>query len=97
MKEFIDSTIFMGMHSVDEKIRIACKNFFIDHLKKTIFMSLESVGKCDDIVWHFDRETQDIYYPFMDRLHTVMDIQRIPYDKSDLDNRKSGDDLSLFH
>lgn len=84
MKEFIDATIFMGMHSRDEQQRIACKNFFIQRLKKTVFMSLESVGKCDDMVWQFDRKTQDDYYPFMDRLHTIMKIRRIPYEKKDL-------------
>lgn len=96
MKEFIDATIFMGMHSADEKIRMACKNFFIERLDHTLFMSLENVGKCDDIVWQFDRETQDTYYPFMDRLHTVMDIQRIPYDQNSIDKRKPIGNLSIF-
>lgn len=96
MNEFIDATIFMGMHSSDEKIRIACKNFFIARMKKTIFMSLENVGKCDDVVWQFDRETQDAYYPFMDRLHTVMDIQRIPYDEKSLEARKANLKLNTF-
>jgi len=59
-------------------------------------MSLENVGKCDDIVWQFDRETQDAYYPFMDRLHTVMDIQRIPYDKETINKRQEYHKLSLF-
>jgi len=96
MKEFIDATIFMGMHSLDEKIRIACKIFFIERLEKTIFMSLENVGKCDDVVWGFDRITQDDYYPFMDRLHTVMDIQRIPYNQNTLERRKPFHNLSVF-
>ncbi|MBM3911059.1 MAG: hypothetical protein FJ356_05365 [Thaumarchaeota archaeon] len=96
MKEFIDATIFMGMHSSDEKVRIACKNFFIERMKKTVFMSLENVGKCDDVVWQFDRETQDVYYPFMDRLHTVMDIQRIPYDEKTLQTRKTVSELNPF-
>lgn len=96
MKEFIDATIFMGMHSSDEKIRIACKIFFIGRIKKTVFMSLETVGKCDDVVWQFDRETQDAYYPFMDRLHTIMDIQRIPYDEKSLQARKANPQLNTF-
>ena len=49
-------------------------------------MSLENVGKCDDVVWQFDRNTQDNYYPFMDRLHTVMNIKRIPYDDKSIQN-----------
>lgn len=96
MKEYIDATVFMGMHSADEKIRIACKNFFVERMQKTIWMSLENVGKCDDIVWHFDRETQDAYYPFMDRLHTVMDIQRIPYDAKTVDGRMAYNNLDTF-
>lgn len=85
MKEFIDTSIFMGLHSKDEQTRLACKNFFIKKMNSTIYFSLENVGKCDDMVWQFDRETQDAYYPFMDRLHTVMDIQRTPYDTEDID------------
>ena len=96
MKEFIDATIFMGMHSSDEKIRIACKNFFVERTKKTVFMSLENVGKCDDVIWKFDREAQDAYFPFMDRIHTIMDIQRIPYDEQTLEKRKRNDKLSIF-
>lgn len=96
MKEFIDFTIFMGMHSSDEKIRIASKNFFVERIKKTVFMSLENVGQCDDIVWQSDRNTQDVYYPFMDRLHTIMNIQRIPYDEETLEKRKQNNELSVF-
>ncbi|MDO8598759.1 MAG: DUF6190 family protein [bacterium] len=96
MKEFIDATVFMGMHSTDEERRVACKNFFVERMEKTIFMSYENVGKCDDIVWSFDRETQDAYYPFMDRLHTAMDVQRIPYDERTLERRASLSDLSVL-
>jgi len=96
MKKFIDASIFMGMHSKDEGTRITCKNFFIEHLDQVIYMSLENVGKCDDIVWQFDRETQDLYYPFMDRLHTVMDIQRVEYTQSDLDFKPHDKGLSTL-
>jgi len=96
MKKFIDASVFMGMHSKDESTRITCKNFFIEHLDQVIYMSLENVGKCDDIVWQFDRETQDLYYPFMDRLHTVMDIQRVEYTQSDLDFIPNNNGLSTF-
>ncbi|PIN93097.1 hypothetical protein COU54_04360 [Candidatus Pacearchaeota archaeon CG10_big_fil_rev_8_21_14_0_10_31_24] len=84
------------MHSNDEKTRITCKNFFIEHLNKTIFMSLESVGKCDDIVWQFSRKVQDEYYPFMDRLHTIMNIKRIPYDSRTITKNKFPKTLSNF-
>ncbi len=85
MKEFIDVSVFMGMHSKHDQTRIACKNFFIERMDKKIYISFENLGKCDDMVWQFDRVTQDAYYPFMDRLHTIMDIQRIPYDVEDID------------
>lgn len=84
MKEFIDYTIFMGMHSTKEQVRIASKNFLIQRMKQDLYMSLENVGKCDDIVWQFDRKVQDAYYPFMDRLHTLMNIQRLSYTHKDI-------------
>ena len=84
MKEFIDASVFLGVNSKDEKIRIACKSFFVKRLDKTIWMCLEQVGICDDTVWHFTREEQDAYYPYMDNLHTIMDIRRIPYNEKDL-------------
>jgi len=87
MKEFIDASVFLGMHSKDEKIRVSCKNFFVNSLKnkKSISMSLEQVGKCDDVIWRFPRKKQDAYYPFMDNLHTLMKIERVPYTKSDFE------------
>jgi hypothetical protein len=96
MKKFIDATVFMGMHSLDEDIRVACKNFFVRHLEKTLFMSLENVGKCDDIVWKVPHKVQDEYYPFMDRLHTLMDIQRLPYDQETLERMDIRPELSTF-
>ena len=85
MKEYIDASLFLGMNRFDKKTRIACKNFFVKALQenRTIFFHLEQVGLCDDIVWNFKRETQDAYYPFMDTLHSIMQITRIPYTKAD--------------
>lgn len=85
MKEFIDWTIFLGMHHRDEEIRIRCKNFFVDRITQeaSIYMSLENVGKCDDIVWQYPRAIQDAYYPFMDLLHSIMHIERTPYKQED--------------
>ena len=51
MKEYIDASVFLGMHSPNEAIRIACKNFFVRRLNRSIVMSLEQVGKCDDVIW----------------------------------------------
>lgn len=84
MKELIDATTFLGMHSKDERVRIACKNYFVSRLNAKVGMSLEQVGKCDNVIWQYSREQQDAYYPFMDNLHTVMDIERIPYNERDL-------------
>lgn len=104
MNEFIDASVFLGMHSTDENIRINCKNFFVRRFSKEIYMSFETVGECDDVIWSFSRIHQDLYYPFMDRLHTIMNIKRIPYsleevhlmslDKS-LQKQKSGLNLAL--
>lgn len=59
-------------------------------------MSLESVGKCDDIIWQFPREMQDDYYPFMDRLQTQMDIQRVSYTEETLARRTIVAGLSIY-
>ncbi|GEM_PF-1087160 len=99
MNDFIDASVFLGMHSKDENTRVACKNYFVQRLNNQICMSLEQVGKCDDIIWRYTREQQDAYYPFMDNLHTVMDIERISYNEKDIqeaqfNQRLHGLDLS---
>ncbi|MFB7513652.1 DUF6190 family protein [Streptomyces sp. NPDC056144] len=81
---FIDAALFLGMHSADEAVRIAAKAFFVQRLDGRVVMSLEQVGRCDDVIWGYSRELQDVYYPFMDVLHTVMDISREPYDPADV-------------
>ncbi|HEX6077874.1 MAG TPA: DUF6190 family protein [Micromonosporaceae bacterium] len=81
---FIDASLFLGMHSRNESVRSACKAFFVRYLNDKIVMSLEQVGRCDDVVWSFGRELQDAYYPFMDNLHTDMRIDRRSYQESDL-------------
>ncbi|MCM1965316.1 DUF6190 family protein [Streptomyces sp. G1] len=82
--EYADAALFLGMNSEDEDVRRACKAFFVDRLDGSIVMSLEQVGRCDDIIWGFSRELQDAYYPFMDNLHTVMDIRRLGYEEADV-------------
>lgn len=83
-REFIDASLFMGMHSDTEVTRIACKNFFVARLDRSVLMSYEQVGRCDDVVWQHGRQVQDEYYPFMDNLHTDMRIVRQPYEERDL-------------
>ncbi|MFZ3495378.1 DUF6190 family protein [Streptomyces sp. 5.8] len=82
--EYADAALFLGMNSEDEDVRRACKAFFVDRLDGRIVMSLEQVGRCDDVIWGFSRELQDAYYPFMDNLHTVMDIRRLGYEEADV-------------
>ncbi len=86
MKEFVDASMFLGMNNKDEKIRIACKNYFVEKLKNgtMVFMSLEQVGICDKFIWSLPREKQDEYYPFMDNLHTEVKFKRIAYSERDI-------------
>jgi hypothetical protein len=81
---YVDAALFLGMNSADESVRIACKSFFAARLSGRVVMSLEQVGRCDDLVWRFPRAVQDAYYPFMDNLHTDMRIERRGYDAADL-------------
>lgn len=82
--EYADAALFLGMNSTDDKVRLACKAFFAAHLESRLVVSLEQVGLCDAVIWGFCRELQDAYYPFMDHLHTLMDIQRIGYEEADV-------------
>jgi len=84
MREYIDASIFLGMHSKNEKIRIVCKNYIVRRLNNQISMSLEQIGICDNIIWQYPREQQDAYYPFMDNLHTIMNICRVSYTEKDI-------------
>ncbi|MGW6393700.1 DUF6190 family protein [Streptomyces sp. NPDC055103] len=85
---FIDATLFMGMHSEDDAVRVAAKAFFAGRLAAgtagRVVMSWEQVGRCDDLVWAYERGVQDDYYPFMDVLHTDLAIDRIAYDEADV-------------
>ncbi|MAG60282.1 hypothetical protein CL619_00700 [archaeon] len=93
MKEYIDASLFLGMHSADEKTRVACKNYFVTRLNDQVGMSLEQVGKCDEVIWQYQRDEQDAYYPFMDNLHTIMDIQRKGYHEKDIQEATTNPDL----
>lgn len=92
---FIDATWFLGMHDADPERQRRSTQFFIRYLNDSVYMNLEQVGLCDDVIWQRAREEQDAYYPFMDNLHSVMHIQRIGYQEEDLllalhDQRCSG-------
>lgn len=61
------------------------KNYFVTRLNNQVGMNLEQVGKCDDVIWNnFTPGEQAKYYPFMDNLHTVMNIKRVPYTEKDI-------------
>lgn len=77
--ELIHSSLFLGMHSTNEKTRVSCKNYFVERLSAQVSMSLEHIGGCDHVIWLYPRELQDAYYPFMDNLHTMIDMSRLPY------------------
>lgn len=99
-KTFIDASLFMGMHSVNEKIRRQSLWFMSTYFSTQVFMNLEQVGMCDEYVWQYDRSVQDAYYPFMDVLHSEMDVKRVGYRDEDLnllyiDSRFEGLQLTL--
>ncbi|MFG3016592.1 DUF6190 family protein [Streptomyces cinerochromogenes] len=82
----IDASMFMGMHSADDRVRTACKNFFVRQLaaRRPLAMSLEQVGLCDDLIWRRPRDEQDAYYPFMDNLHSELRIARFGLRQDDV-------------
>ena len=75
----VDASVFLGMHHRDEQIRQRSLRFFRDHFQDRVWMSFEQIGLCDSIIWRQSREVQDLYYPFMDRLHSDMRIERGGY------------------
>ncbi|MFE9137427.1 DUF6190 family protein [Streptomyces sp. NPDC012693] len=85
---FVDATLFMGMHSKDDAVRLAAKAFFAGRLaagdEGGVVMSWEQVGRCDDLVWGYERGVQDEYYPFMDVLHTDLAVERAAYTEDDI-------------
>jgi len=99
-KIFIDASLFMGMHSIDEKTRNQSLSVMSEQFSKCIYMNLEQVGICDEYVWRYSRNIQDDYYPFMDVLHSEMDITRVGYCSADIarlnkDRRLSDTSLSV--
>jgi hypothetical protein len=77
---FIDASVFLGMHHRDEAIRNSSLTFFQSNFKShQIRMNYEQIGICDAIIWLQSRQVQDIYYPFMDRLHSDMKVHRVGY------------------
>jgi len=76
---FIDATVFLGMHHEDSLIRQRSLAFFRSHFESRARINYEQVGICDAIIWRQARAVQDVYYPFMDVLHSDMQILREGY------------------
>ena len=91
--EYFDASVFLGMNSDNEAIRVACKNFFASRMDGELTTSLDQVGACDDVIWRYSREQQDMYYPFMDLLHSIVVIRRQPYSESELQRAAQYPDL----
>lgn len=76
---FIDASFFLGMHDGDEARRRRSLAYFTRHLSSKPRMNYEQIGICDAVIWTKSRAVQDLYYPFMDRLHSDMPILRSGY------------------
>ena len=76
---FVDATVFLGMHHREASLRSDSLWFFCRQYAGTVRMNYEQVGICDAVIWNESRAVQDLYYPFMDRLHTDMAIIRGGY------------------
>ena len=90
----IDASVFMGMNARDDETRVACMSFMAQRFDEGVEMSWEQVGRCDDIVWAYERDVQDAYYPFMDVLHSTMSVTRRAYAAADLELALRGDGLA---
>lgn len=82
---FVDASVFLGMHHQDPLLRRHSLGFFRGHYRHQVWMNFEQVGICDAVIWRQPREVQDVYYPFMDRLHSDMQIVREGYQMRELD------------
>ncbi len=83
-REYVDYSVFLGMNAASDPLRLRCKAFVVERLKTTMWMSWEHIGRCDDVIWRYSRKLQDLYYPFMDGLHSHRCIQREGYEESTL-------------
>ncbi|WP_122220714.1 DUF6190 family protein [Pseudomonas syringae group genomosp. 3] len=88
----IDATVFMGLHHADPGVRDKSLGFFSRFYESSVQMNFAQIGMCDAIIWKKSRALQDVYYPFMDVLHTDMAIQRRGYSEQVL-QRAANDTL----
>ena len=92
----IDATVFMGMHHQNADIRARSLGFFTLRYHSDVRMSFSQIGICDAIIWKKTRELQDVYYPFMDVLHSDMNILRAGYSNAVLSRAANSAALSVL-
>ena len=92
----IDATVFMGMHHEDPHLRARTLAFFTERYDGQVRMNFSQIGLCDAIIWKKDRALQDVYYPFMDVLHSDMDILRVGYSEAVLDRAANDPALTML-
>jgi hypothetical protein len=90
----IDATVFMGMHHQNADIRSRSLGFFTRRYHSEVRMSFSQIGVCDAIIWKKARALQDVYYPFMDVLHSNMNILRAGYSDAALTRAASSPALA---
>ncbi|UZJ57843.1 DUF6190 family protein [Pseudomonas sp. KU26590] len=90
----IDATVFMGMHHQNQAIRDRSLAFFTQRYHSEVRMSFSQIGVCDAIIWKKARTLQDVYYPFMDVLHSDMNILRAGYSNAALNRAANSASLS---
>ena len=82
---FVDAGVFLGMHHQDGELRQRSLAFFRALYLQPVWMNYEQVGICDAVIWRQPRAVQDLYYPFMDRLHSDMRLLREGYRRRELE------------
>lgn len=89
-KILFDSSIHFGQFCINsEEIRIACKNSQVlistkPNKENIGIVTFNENSWVDHIVWSLERETQDIFYKFMDLFHSIKNLQRIPLTNKDV-------------
>jgi hypothetical protein len=84
-KILFDASVHLGQFNIkDEKVRIWCKNSQAAISAKgdgevAGLYTFNENGWMDKIIWGFDRETQDTFYPFMDVFYSVKNIIGAPF------------------
>jgi len=83
MKILFDASVHFGQFALDsEATRIGCKVSQArissgDQRDVIGVVSFNENSWVDHVVWGLDRETQDVFYRFMDLFHSVKQIERV--------------------